>query len=722
MKNKYLLVSALLFTFFISGCSDNNDDNNNYSETTETPTEQCENSQVWNEITEQCEINSTTETPECEAGEVLNSETNTCEVDSTTETPECEAGEVLNSETNTCEVNSTTETPIVEDCNDTTSYSNGEVCIEKVEGEEITCAEGYTLNSDTNTCETTVVVTPECEDGRHWDPFKEACSSCQQGAVWNEESYVCECNAAEGLTALKNGECSTFKAKCDELERFWNQEKADELGYTYDACEVWKDCPTALPNSTLNEETNICECNEYFIKSEDEKICEIDFSVVPNAISGKVFDGVVENATVSVCEIIDGVKTTRTVESGAMCEATNSAGEFRCGFLEETENTVILKAVGGTDLGLDGVESEDDSENRMTTKTVADGVSDGDKVLITPVTSLIAQRMGDSNWTETLSDSMNFIHNTLAVPVSITELSDEDAQVSALIAKLYYTLPEVDRVNVFSVLSKTENISTTADLVSLLTADEKFVERGTLLTHQIKKIANSVKIELSAEEIAQINIMETTLAKMIEFDGNLSAVSTVANDHFDLIFAEDNLTVSDEVLLLIAKFAENIRGDVVDTAKNIQCILENASDKDTALQIIIEWLEDRKAIDGNCETLLEQVEEEIIKKSCDPETEEYISGEGCVEKVVCETGFTLDVETRTCVEVVKDAVNSPEDVPALPNTSPSVIVEDTFPSIPSETAVSMPTDDALDMPSDDDYSNPWTTSGEINDTVPFSAN
>jgi hypothetical protein len=718
MKNKYLLVSALLLTFFISGCSDSGDDNNN-EPVVENPT--CGEGEVLNTETNTCEADGSGEEPtpeDCNETSSWNGET--CEADGSGEEPtpeDCNETSSWNGET--CEADGSGEEPTPEDCNETSSW-NGETCVEN-NGGDITCSAGSEINPETGECTSSEII-HGCSDEQHWDPIQEICDSCQQGAVWNAESIVCECNADEGLTALKNGECSTYKEKCSELERFWNQTKSDELGYKYDACEVWKDCPTALPNSTRNDETNICECNEYFILSTDEKICEIDFSVVPNAISGKVFDGVVENATVSVCEIIDGVKTTRTVESGAMCEATNSAGEFRCGFLEETSNTVILKAVGGTDLGLDGVESEDDSENRMTTKTVADGISNGDKVLITPATSLIVQRMGDSNWTETLSDSMNFIHNTLSVPVSITELSDEDAQVSALIAKLYYTLPEVDRVNVFSTLSKTENISSETDLLSVLTADEKFVERGTLLTHQIKKIANSVKVELSAEEIGQINIMEITLAKMIEFDENLSAISTKANDHFDLIFAEDNLTISDEVLLLIAKFADNIRGDVVDTAKNIQCILENASDRDTALQIIIEWLEDRKAIDGSCETLLEDIEEEIVKKSCDPETEEYISGEGCVEKVVCETGFTLDVETRSCVEVVKDAVNSPEDVPALPNTSPSIIIEDTFPSIPSETAVSMPTDDALDMPSDDDYSNPWATSGEINDTVPFSAN
>jgi hypothetical protein len=620
----------------------------------------------------------------------------------------CAKGSTLNSETNTCETDPTTETPNT-DCNDT-SYWNGKICVEKVEGEEINCAEGFTLNSETNTCET------GCSDGQHWDPFVEDCKSCQTGAVWNEESLVCECNADEGLTAMKNGECSTFKAKCDELERFWNQTKSDELGYTYDACEIWKDCPTALPNSTRNDEINICECNEYFILSTDEKICEIDFDLVPNAISGKVFDGIVSNATISVCEIIDGVKTARTVESGAMCEASNSVGEFRCGFLEETSNTVILKAVGGTDLGLDGVESEDDSENRMTTKTALNGIQNGDTVVITPATSLVVQRMADSNWTETLSDAMNFIHNTLALPISNTELSDDDAKASTLIAKLYYTLD----VDVVSTLSKESGISTNSDLVSLLSEDSRMIGKGEVITHQIKKIADSVKVELSADEIAEIEILNTTLDKVISLDGNFS---TKVADNFDKIFAEDNLTISDEVMLIIADFSDRgFRGDVVETAKNIQCILENASDRDTALQIIIEWLEDRKAIDGSCETLLEDIEEEIVKKSCDPETEEYISGEGCVEKVVCETGFTLDVETRSCVEVVKDAVNSPEDVPALPNTSPSIIIEDTFPSIPSETAVSMPTDDALDMPSDDDYSNPWATSGEINDTVPFSAN
>jgi hypothetical protein len=752
MKNKYLLVSALLLTLFVSaGCSDNDDDSSSSTDsniTTDTNTTQCEanetlengvcvatdtdpsqkctNGQTWNEESQTCETvdpsqectngqawneeSQTCETvdpsQECTNGQTWNEESQTCEIVDPSQ--ECTNGQTWNEESQTCETSGNTNP---DECEANQTLVDG-VCVDNGESSiNPECSTGQFWDTTNEVC------VDDCPTGQHWDPLEKTCGTCQTGAVWNEESFTCICNAEEGLIAMKNGQCDTFKNKCTELERFWNESIATD--HTVNACEVWRDCETEMPNSTRTDSNNTCECDKNFIlsDSEDGMFCKIDMDAFPVKVTGQVFDGSIANvnSAISLCSIVDGEKVAMESKTDGVCQASDSSGEFRCGFFNEVTDTVIFKATAD-------VENEANQNTIPVMKSAIDGAKDGDTVVVTPVTSLIVQNMADNNWENSLNTATSSVESLISYSTSTTDLVDAGVQGSSLIHQIYNNIPEANRSIVIKTLANMSSVfngsTISSNVIESLTDDTRIIGKAEGINAQIVKIADTMKLELSETEEAKIKIFNKTLETILVLDGNFSSNCA---DNYDLIF-EANLTVSNDTLLLISLATDiGMSGDVVTVAKNIECILNNAENRNDAIAIVTEWIESRKNLSGDCEELMEDLNLQILKNSCG-EGKEVVKFEGeyqCLDIVVCETGFVFDSKTRTCVERRKDAVNSPEDIPAIPNDSAYTIVEDTFPSMPSETAVSMPTDTPVDRASDENYPDYLSETGEDNDTTPF---
>ncbi len=413
-------------------------------------------------------------------------------------------------------------------------------------------------------------------------------------------------------------------------------------------------------------------------------------------INGTVFDGIVSGATMSSCEIVNDIK----VEANSTCTSSKIDGTFSCEYKALNGNTLIVKAVGGKDLGADDIVSNDDKTNTYTLKTVFEKSNDinNTKVFATPLSTLVVQKMADSNWAKPLTDAEN------EVKIAINALNEDIFADNSNVRKLAGII-----ANIWDTSSDL-NLSKFASETLILDTNNKVVDgiiskynpkinssAEAVIKDQIERIANS------DERNATIG-REKTLDLLVDrAENNLSVTNNLASNFVSVI--NNKYATTQETLDFVAKITDVNRSveNIVDVATKIEDILVGATDK--AKEILNEIIDDstKSLTDLNVSI----INEEILKRTD------------------CPTGKVKDVDGMTCIDkpiVLKDAVNSPECIPALPSDDVKVINDGTFPSIPSQNDYNSSYETDFNNSYETTYPN-YTCVGEANiTTAPWEAN
>ncbi|HIC10824.1 MAG TPA: hypothetical protein EYO61_05660 [Campylobacterales bacterium] len=108
-------------------------------------------------------------------------------------------------------------------------------------------------------------------------------------------------------------------------------------------------------NNETKENSITCGQGE---KLDDNGSCVKDENVTA-VTSGRVVDGSIFDANVSVCKIWNN---TRSESNESTCSTTDTTGKFQCAVREDEYDYLIFKATGGTDLGTNS-DSRDDKPN-----------------------------------------------------------------------------------------------------------------------------------------------------------------------------------------------------------------------------------------------------------------------------------------------------------------------------------------------------------------------
>ena len=160
---------------------------------------------------------------------------------------------------------------------------------------------------------------------------------------------------------LENGKCvdnNTTPITCETGQHLENGKCVDDSNQTNPTtCETGKikDANGSCIDIVCNEGTHL-EGNDC-IKNPDPVFAKIN---------GTAFDGLISGATVSSCEIVNDIK----IDANATCTSSKADGTFSCEYLAINGDKLIVKAVGGKDLGSDDIVSFDDKTNSYTLKTI----------------------------------------------------------------------------------------------------------------------------------------------------------------------------------------------------------------------------------------------------------------------------------------------------------------------------------------------------------------
>jgi hypothetical protein len=554
----------------------------------------------------------------------------------------CSITEEENPETGVCE----TKTCLV---TETLNLETG-VCETK------TCSEGETLNAE-GVCEAEVVEPDVCEEFTNPDGTCAEYVECQENSTLLEAENSCQCN--DGFVD-NSGVCEVEVVEPDVCEEFTKPDGT---------CEPYiMECQE---NASIIEAENVCKCDERYIEDANGE-CQIDFS--GTTISGVVFDGLVAYATISVCEIVDGVKEERPE---ILCEDSNASGEFRCSVPDVgifgNENLFIIKATGGIDLGVDGkLGGGDDKENRITTKSAIQGIfnTQPNVAVITPATSVLTYNMSSSNWTKDLEEVREAFKSATGFDLNETTLSETQIKSATLIAKIISVLPEEDREEVFVNLANEvtifESDEVVSGLIEALTGDDETRDREEALRYQIAKIvANTESATPEEEVILKLRTFNLTLEKLLVLENTSPEIA----DNVDAVL-ENNAETSVTVLNFVADITETgSEENITVVAENLEYVLnQTRGELDFAKEVVSEMIENGESLTGD--DLLSIVIERIELKKNPP----------------CETGYEKD-EEGNCIVIPDSREYMFPQIPETSDQTPNMVTS--TPVLPSSEAPSL---------------------------------
>ena len=460
--------------------------------------------------------------------------------------------------------------------------------------------------------------------------------------------------------------------------------------------------PTCQDNQVLNADTNQCEtvstvptCEIGKILSDDNTTCITDETVTA-LTSGTVRDGLISGSTISICKIVDGNKS----EANVTCSKTDSKGEFKCAIYEKDYTSLIFKAIGGIDLGENINDSRDDRNNQDTLRTFLSksDIENNTSSFISPATNLVVLKASNTEWN--FAQAKTDIEKSLGVS-SVLENSKSGIESARIVANIIDSLgSDVNRTSVFVTLSKEETIFT----------KESGVQTG-LLTKLNTKIVANIETILNAQIVKSVNNPSDIIEKLIDViskrvDDNKTVTEIIANN-FENTFT-NSFSTSENILDLVAEIpTEKDVSELKIVTDKISEILGGVEDSDKAT----DFLKEELAKDSDIADLsIDDVKSKIGEKIC-PDGKELTNG-------ICK-----DIPEVTIKPVMKDAVNSPDDIPAIPNDSARTFEESKFPTIPKDNEYANREDDNLtkmENPSDSDYPKIDMTSGDNNQTTPYS--
>jgi hypothetical protein len=471
---------------------------------------------------------------------------------------------------------------------------------------------------------------------------------------------------------LENGKCvDSNQTSCEKTQHLENGKCVDDSNQTNPTtCETGKikdangSCIDIVCDTGQHLEGNNC------IKNPDPVFAKI---------SGTAFDGLISGATISSCEIVNDIK----IDANATCTSSKVDGTFSCEYLAINGDKLIVKAVGGKDLGSDDIVSLDDKTNNYILKTIFQKETDinSTKVFASPLSTLVVQKMADSNWSKPIATAESEVKDALNTGEDIFADSQAVRKLAGAIANIWDTTSDL-------------NLSVFAQEPIILTAEGK-ISAG-LITRYNSKILPTVEITLvnEIEKIYKAERNETiaeekTLDLLVDrAEANLSISDKIA-ENFEKV-VDKNYNTSKDTLSIVANITDkNVTvEDIVSLSENIEKILIGATDKTLAIEIINDKINNKEPLE---DLNISIVNSAIAKKVCE------LKG----------TGFEFDSITEKCNVVtvplnMKDAVNSPDDIPALPTDDAKTIQPDNHPSISSDNNYSA-------MPTGNDYNNSYET-------------
>jgi hypothetical protein len=516
-------------------------------------------------------------------------------------------------------------TPIVA-CNIEDTIENG-TC----ENNIIVCNDGFSLDGVSGQCVENTIV-DLCEGVNV--PENGSCSngviSCDSGYEFNNDTNQCVVSTVvdlcEGKNVPENGSCSNGVISCND-------------GFELDNGQCVQEAPTCALGEILDETTNTCIADEN----------------VKALSSGTVRDGLVSGATVTACKIVNSEKS----EANVSCSKTDSKGEFSCAVYEEEYDALIFKAVGGTDLGENETDSRDNRANLDVLKSVLskESIEANTSSFVSPATTLVVLKMAESNWTKDIATANREVSNALGATSVL--VNDESGVKSArIVANILDALGDTNRTVAFTTLSTKSSIVVNDGVVSGLLKD-----LDPTITNEAEVVLNAIIVESAR---VPSDVTEEVIKNLADRSDNNKSVTTEIASNLSLVL-NDNFETSDQVIDLVADVTDSgSTEDIVAIAKNLETVLSGATDKDLAVQFIKEKITNNESL--TTEDLLTEIEEKIT-----------------AEKLVCEEGFfKVDGVCELIPVIVKDDVNSPDDIPGIPNSGANSFVENSFPTIPSD--------------------------------------
>lgn len=414
--------------------------------------------------------------------------------------------------------------------------------------------------------------------------------------------------------------------------------------------------PDCLTGEILNIETNECE--------KDENVKALS--------NGTVRDGLIYGATIETCKIIDGNKS----EANVTCSKTDGHGNFECAIYDEDYQLLVFKAIGGTDLGENFTDSRDDRENIDVLKTVLtkEDVENNKSSFVTPATTLVVLKSFATNWE--VAEATIAVEKALGID-SVLVNNEAGIKSATIVANILDALTsETNRTEVFSTLSKEEIIYSEENGVEsglLAKLDDKITsEIENVFNTQIQKSINNPSdiVEKVIDELSSRVELNQTVSEIIaeNFELTLEHEYSVKAVNLDLISEIPTVKTKDDLVVISNKISEIL--DAVEDDENATLFLKTELAKDNDIS----------------ELTVEFVQAEIGEITC-PEGQEFNNEKICV----------LIPEIAP---VVKDAVDSPEDVPALPNETARTFEESEFPTIPNDKDYAEYNSTRLEKPSD----------------------
>ncbi len=430
--------------------------------------------------------------------------------------------------------------------------------------------------------------------------------------------------------------------------------------------------------------------------SEDNQSCEKDQSVKA-VTSGQVVDGNISGATISVCKILDSNKS----EANATCSKTDNKGQFKCAIRDTEYDYLIFKAIGGKDLGLNS-DSRDDKSNVDILKSILskDEIENNKTSFVSPATTLVVVKASQNSWK--IDEAKTSIAKALGTTSDELFNHQTGVKYATAVANIIDVLgDDINRSQIFITLSSKENIYTDSGVETglLQELDNSISEESAKVLSDVIKTSVETPSDVTEKVIEQL-ADRIDKNKSVSSDLAKSFSAILENDYSIL----DDETISDFVADATEKgVIDDVNQNAFEVAKTIQTVINQSADKEVAKQLISDQIE-KGGLDKP-EELLKKITNKIVEQGCSA-TQIFNSTTGkCEEKP----------------KQVKDEVDSPDDIPALPNDKAISIQEGSFPQIPSDndygTIDNLATQPA--DPQDNSYPDINFTSGENNQTTPY---
>ena len=446
-------------------------------------------------------------------------------------------------------------------------------------------------------------------------------------------------------------------------------------------------------NNSENEKNSTAEkkdCQFGEVYNSETQQCESDKNI-KSISNGTVRDGLVKDATISVCKVANNEVT----EANATCSKTDIKGQYSCLIYDDNYDYLIFKAIGGTDIGENETDSRDDKINKDVLKSVLtkDEIENNKTNFVSPATTLVVIKSSTNSWNITTART----EVAKALNIDVDDLLDplKGVEVTRLVANLVDVTAEDNRSEVLQKLSTKDNIEASKDLIAELNSNIQDDEANILADLVQEAVTNPSDTQEALIDVVTDRVKDD------------KDVSDVIVNNFKTVLTNDFQDSSDSVKLdLIAKIQTVKDADTLkDISDKIDEILDGVTNDSKAIEIISQELEnDKDLTDLTVNSVKSQLGE-----------------------VVCDEGYQVS-STGTCElipeKLPKDEVNSPKDIPALPTQNPQVIQESEYPTIPSNehpTRFDDTNTSTLVNPSDSDYPDINQSSDTIEDSPAYQA-